>query len=226
MDDQARAVRVLIADHHPIFHEGLHTLLTSKPGFEVVGRASNAADAIRLAREVMPDVVLFDFTMPGLDRAAALRQLAATWPARIVVLTGAIERPQVIEALQLGARGVVTKETTPDLLFESIRCVMAGEYWVGRQSVSDLVQYVREYVAGSDAQHVRKNNFGLTRRETQIVSTVVAGYTNKDIAQRFSLSEDTVKHHLSNIFDKVGVSNRLELAVFAMHHRLTGDEQG
>jgi DNA-binding NarL/FixJ family response regulator len=116
---------------------------------------------------------------------------------------------------------VILKDAATSLLFEGIRRVVAGEYWIGRESVSDVIRYL---VRGETGEaHARKQKFGLTPRERQIVGAVVAGYTNKEIAGRFSLSEDTVKHHLSNIFDKLGVSSRLELALFAVNHQLVDE---
>jgi two-component system nitrate/nitrite response regulator NarL len=155
--------------------------------------------------------------VPGLEALAELAQAHA--PVRTIVLTAAIERAQIVEALQLGARGIVLKESATQLLLKSIHSVMAGEYWVGRESVSDLVSTLRELMAPA-AEEARKKTFGLTPRELEVISTIVAGYTNKDIAQKFSISEQTVKHHLTNIFDKLGVSNRLELALFAVNHHL------
>lgn len=215
-----QVVRLLIADDHPIFREGLQRLLSAQPDFEVVGQASGGVEAVRLTKELRPDVLLLDIAMPGLNGLEALDDLAVSAPkSRIILLTAAIDRGQIVDALRLGAHGVVMKESASDLLFKSIRCVMAGQYWVGRESVSDLVPYLRRQ--GTPAHSAgRTTKFSLTPRELQVVSAVVSGFTNKDIAKRFSLSEDTVKHHLSNIFDKVGVSNRLELALFAIHHGL------
>ena len=140
---------------------------------------------------------------------------------RTILLTAAIEKEELVKALQLGAWGVVLKEAAIDMLFRSIRSVSAGEYWVGRGRVADLVQTLRAsvMVLPIAAAGVKKT-FGLTPRELEITSTITAGYSNKEIAQRFTISEDTVKHHLSNIFDKTGVSSRLELALFAMNHQL------
>ena len=106
------------------------------------------------------------------------------------------------------------------MLIKSIQAVLRGEYWVGRESVSDLVQTLRELMppAGAEAKKVK---FGLTPRELEIISAIVAGYSNRDIAQKFSISEQTVKHHLTNTFDKLGVSTRLELALFAVNHGLS-----
>jgi two-component system nitrate/nitrite response regulator NarL len=134
-------------------------------------------------------------------------------------LTAAAEKEQIVEALQLGARGVVLKDSATQILLKSIRAVMNGEYWVGRESVSNLVQYLRTLVTPASA-FPQRNKYRLTPRELEIIAAVVAGFANKEIAQYFKISEDTVKHHLSNIFDKVGVSSRLELALFAVNQSL------
>jgi len=114
---------------------------------------------------------------------------------------------------------VVLKDSATQLLIKSIHTVMSGEYWVGRESVSNLVQYLRHLLQTSGDES-RQKKFGLTPRELEIISTVVAGYSNKEIAEYFKIAEDTVKHHLSNIFDKLGVSTRLELALFAVNQSL------
>ncbi|MBV9181868.1 MAG: response regulator transcription factor, partial [Acidobacteria bacterium] len=137
---------------------------------------------------------------------------------RVILLTAAAEKSQIVEALQLGARGIVLKDSATQILLRSIRAVMNGEYWVGRESVSDLVQYLRNLMESTAPS--RQSRYGLTPRELQIVSAVVAGYANREIAEHFKISEDTVKHHLSNIFDKLGVSTRLELALFAVNQSL------
>ena len=116
---------------------------------------------------------------------------------------------------------MVLKETSTELLLKSIRSVVAGQYWVGREAVTDLVRVLRDLIPAA-GEEAKKKAFGLTPRELEVVSAIVLGYTNKDIARKFTISEDTVKHHLTNIFDKVGVSNRLELALFSIEHRLVG----
>jgi two-component system nitrate/nitrite response regulator NarL len=212
-------VRILIADDHPLFRDGLRRLLQAEPGFEVVGEASDG-DMLDLVRKTKPDILLLDLSMPRQDGMETLRELAASrLPVRTLLLTASIEKPQIVQALKLGAYGVIMKESTTQRLFDSIQCVMAGQYWVGRESVSDLVRALRSVTPADDG--VRARDYGLTTRETEIVTLVVAGYSNPDIAQRCSISEQTVKHHISNVFDKLGVSNRLELALFAVNHRLT-----
>jgi two-component system, NarL family, nitrate/nitrite response regulator NarL len=124
-----------------------------------------------------------------------------------------------LEEEQSGARGLVLKESATEVLLKSIRAVLADQYWIGREKVVDLVQALRDLTT-SPRDRPPDKAFGLTPREREIIFAVVGGYSDKEIAQKFSLSEDTVKHHLTNIFNKTGVSNRLELAVAAIHHGL------
>jgi DNA-binding NarL/FixJ family response regulator len=137
---------------------------------------------------------------------------------RTILLAATVEKAQILRALQLGARGVVQKESATQLLFKCIRSVMAGQFWVGRESVTDLVQYLQSLAASGGGGPAA--DYDLTPREQEILMAIVAGYTNKDIAQKLSISVETVKHHLTNIFDKLGVSNRLELALFAIERKL------
>ncbi len=218
---KSQPVRIVIADDHPIFRDGLRRLLESEPEFKVIGEASDGAEAVKLARSMKPDILLLDLAMPKHPGLEALRDLStgSATPVRVILLTAAAEKSQIVEALQLGARGVVLKDSATQLLLKAIHTVMSGEYWVGRESVSNLVQYLRTLVQSS-SDEARQRKFGLTPRELEIVAAVVAGYSNKEIAEYFKISEDTVKHHLSNIFDKLGVSTRLELALFAVNQSL------
>jgi two-component system, NarL family, nitrate/nitrite response regulator NarL len=222
MDNKrSQTIRIVIADDHPIFRDGLRRLLEAEPGLKVIGEASDGNDAVKLARQLKPDVMLLDLAMPRQPGLEALRDLSTGGAngVKVILLTAAAEKHQIVEALQLGARGVVLKDSATQLLLKSIHTVMAGEYWVGREAVSNLVQYLRTQMQASHEES-RQKKFGLTPRELEIVSAVVAGYSNKEIAEYFKISEDTVKHHLSNIFDKLGVSTRLELALFAVNQGL------
>ena len=220
----AKTISVLIADDHALFREALRKLLENQPDFLVVGEASDGRDAVKQATERRPDVLLLDLRMPGGPGLQVLREISRVLPPiRTLVLTADAGDSDVVEALQLGARGVVLKHSPPDMLFKSIRSVMAGEYWVGRERVADLIEMMRKRQLASEVEQRGGPTFGLTPRELQMVSAVVAGCSNGDIATKFSISPKTVKHHLTNIFDKLGVSNRLELALFAVHRRFDSE---
>ncbi|MDE3135504.1 MAG: response regulator transcription factor [Acidobacteriota bacterium] len=220
-------VHLLIADDHPIFRHGLRQLLEAEPDFRVVAEAGDGAEVIEMVPRLHPDIVLLDLAMPRVAGMEALRELSASpssgAPApKIVLLTVAIEKKQIVEALQLGAHGIVLKDAAAQLLIKALRAVIAGQYWVGRELVGDLVQYLRRIAPAAPEKGAETPL--LTKREHQILSAIVGGMTNREIAERFAISEDTVKHHLSRIFDKVGVSNRLELAMFAVNNGLIEKE--
>lgn len=221
MDNKKNPIRIVIADDHPIFRDGLRRLLEAEGALKVIGEASDGGEAVKLARQLKPDILLLDLAMPKHTGLEALKDMSTEEPngVRVILLTAEIKKNQIVEALQLGARGVVLKDSATQLLIKSIHTVMSGEYWVGRESVSNLVQYLRNLLQSS-GDEARQKKFGLTNRELEIISTVVAGFSNKEIAEYFKIAEDTVKHHLSNIFDKLGVSTRLELALFAVNQAL------
>ena len=220
-----KTIRIVIADDHPILREGLRKLLEAEPDLRVIGEAGDGVEAVKAVRRLKPDLLLLDLAMPRQTGLEALREIGtlASTSIRTVVLAAAIEKAQVAQAIQLGARGVVLKESATQLLLRCIRAVMGGQYWVGDEVVSSLVEVLRDLLPAADGGD-RQDHFGITRREMEVINAIVSGYTNKDIAQKFSLSEQTVKHHLTNIFDKLGVSNRLELALFAVNHRLVSND--
>ncbi|HEX4999969.1 MAG TPA: response regulator transcription factor [Terriglobia bacterium] len=214
-------ISILIADDHPVFRGGLRALIQSEPGLSLADEAVDGSQAIALTRKLKPDVLLLDLAMPRRTGLEVLRDLAPLGlPTRVALLTATIEEEQVTEALRLGARGVILKDTATELLVKAIRCIVAGEFWVGRNNVNGLVQAMKM------AYEIRPDDvaekFALTARELEVVAAIIEGETNKDIAKRLAISEQTVKHHLSSIFDKVGVSNRLELALFSVNHQLVG----
>jgi len=224
MADPPTPIEIVIADDHPVFREGLRKLLEAEAGLRVVGEASDGEETVRVVRQHKPKILLLDLSMPkgnGLETLRALTQLGI--PTHTILLTASIEKEQVLEALQLGARGIVLKDATLQVILKSIRCVNDEQFWVGQESVSDLIQALRRLTPQQRAAESPKN-FGLTARELQVIALIVAGYTNKDLAQKLGISEHTAKHHLTNIFDKLGVSNRLELVLFAINHRLIKEE--
>ncbi|MDE3180160.1 MAG: response regulator transcription factor [Acidobacteriota bacterium] len=223
MDSTQHPINILIIDDHPTFRLGLRKLLESEADLHVVGEASDGFEGLTLARELRPHIILLDLAMrggPGLDALADLAALDP--PPRTIILTASIEKAGIGSALKLGARGIVLKESATKLIIDSIRSVAKGQYWVGQEKVSDVVQLLHRFLP-QPASQGRRENFGLTAREMDVVTAVVAGYSNREIAERLSLSQETVKHHITNIFDKLGVSNRMELTLFAIGHHMTDD---
>jgi two-component system, NarL family, nitrate/nitrite response regulator NarL len=217
-------IRILIADDHPIFRDGLTRLLEADAAYRVVGVAGDGRDALRLVAELNPDLLLLDLSMPTFSGMDVLRALGPDPGPRIVVLTAGADERQVVEALQSGARGVLLKEAATPMLYKCIRSVMQGQLWIGRDHFGTVVQAMRDLTTG--ATKAKQEPFGLTPRELEIVAGIAAGETNREIAERLSVREHTVKHHLTHIFDKTGVFSRLELAVFALNHGLGQYDRG
>jgi DNA-binding NarL/FixJ family response regulator len=216
-------IRIVLADDHPVVRIGVRNMLTAIDGFEVVGEAADGDEAITQTLELQPEILLLDVQMPRLPGLEAMRAIMNGSPTvKIILLTSTITTQQVIEALQIGARGIVLKDAAGDALQTAIRTVMGGDYWIGGKRVVNLVSALHELML-QVAPPPRKT-YGLTPRELEVVGTIVEGCSNRDIAKQFGLSEETVKRHLSNIFDKTGVSTRLELALFAIAHHLVTPE--
>ena len=205
-----KRIRIAIADDHQIFRDGLRRLLESEPGFEVVSEGADGIDAIRMARDAHPDVLLLDVAMPRMGGVEALASLNGDLATRIILLTAAIQPSDLLKAIQFGARGVVLKESATRLLIDGIHRVMDGKYIIGADVADDLAQAVKQ--VGAE----RARPYKLTAREMEIVSAIADGQSNRQIAERLTISLQTVKHHLTSIFDKTGSSNRLELALLAI----------
>jgi DNA-binding NarL/FixJ family response regulator len=209
--------RIVIADDYPIFRAGLRRLLETDQSLQIVGETAAGSAAVALVRELEPHILLLG-PAPGTGPASdALRRLADAGVAvRTILLVRAIDTEEVSDALQSGACAILSKDSAAGVLFECIESVMAGHHWVGHARASNLAASVRRFAAARRQSQM----FGLTRREQEIVRAVIDGDTNKEIARRLSISENTVKRHLMHIFNKVGASSRIELALFAGHHRL------
>lgn len=213
-------VTVLIADDDPIVRQAVKSVLDVSGGFEVVGEAEDGKMAAELVKKSDPDILLLDLLMPNLPGLEALRAITTVGSeVRTVLLCSAISAKQVLEALQLGARGVVLKKKVAELI-PALEAVIRGQYWIESQSVSNVVEVVQQLAASNPQSSQSPNRFGLTARETEIISFITQGCMNRDIASSLSITEETVKRHLTNIFNKVGMSNRLELALFAIEHGL------
>jgi DNA-binding NarL/FixJ family response regulator len=218
LDEDTQATDILIADGHCILRDGLRLLFEAEPDFRVVGEARDGEEAVRLVRDIEPEILLLELQMPRRPGVEVLRELATFSSVRTILLIADADPADLVEAIQLGARGIVLKQSGSNELFECIRSVMAGGYWIRREKVSEIAQVLHRLlppVSGSAS-----SSFGLTPREREVIAAVVAGYTNKEIAQKFSISQHTVKHHVTSVFDKLGVCNRLELVLFAVEHQL------
>jgi two-component system, NarL family, nitrate/nitrite response regulator NarL len=213
----AEQIRILIADREESFREEYRTLLEPQADFSIAGSVGNGVEAVRLAFETRPDILMLDYGIPELSGLEVLRTLQrANVGVRTILMTDALDKPTMVETLQLGARGFVARTTPGELVCKSIRKVNAGELWIGRDMMTDVVKAL----SATASETRTRGDFGLTRREREILTLVVEGDTNKGIARRLSVGEDTIKHHLTSIFNKTGVSSRLELALFALHYHL------
>ena len=213
----AEPVRILIADDRPISRAGLRWLIETQPGLLIVGETSNGAEATVLIRERQADVLLLHFPADTARALDMLRQIAASdTVVRTIILVEHLESSDVEAALRLGVKGLVLNECAAEMLFKSIYSVAAGRRWIDGDEVPDAASSLRRL----EVQRRNRRGFGLTQRELAIVRAVVAGNTNQEIAGNFSITENTVKSHLTHIFNKLGASNRVELALFAAHHRL------
>jgi len=207
-------IRLLIADDHQLFRESLRRLLETDPQIDVVGEAPNGREAIRLAVTLQPDILLLDLNMPEMPGLAVLRELSRKpIGVRTLLLVADADDSDIVDALELGACGVLMKHSATELLFRSLRAVMAGECWVGRDRVGHLVDKIRDRAVPETARRAPASTF--TPRQLDILSAVLSGATTRDISRQLSIRPTTVKYHLSHLFDKAGVSNRLELALFA-----------
>jgi two-component system, NarL family, nitrate/nitrite response regulator NarL len=217
VSQQAKLIRLIIAGEHSIFRHGLRRLLESEPGLCILHEIADGAAAVALVGELAPDILLLGLAHSKRPSIETLKSLAGlSIPTRTILLTDRLDRTEVLHAVQLGVAGVVLKDSPPEVLFKSIRTVMAGEYWLGHERFPIVVSNLRKV----EADRRRAVAFGLTKREIDIVRSVVAGYSNKEIAAQSAITENTVKSHLTHIFNKLGASNRVELALFAAHHRL------
>src|ERR1044071_655041 len=217
-------VRLVIADDHPIVRDGLKKLLQLEEDFEVVGEASDGREVLDKVQELDPDVLLLDLRMPNLDGLAALQALQQTNKrTRVIILTASEDKNEFVQAMKLGCSGIVLKQTAPDLIVKSIRKVHSGEIWLDSHTTAAVMRQFSTALEGghpSASGTKGRERSPLSTREREIVALVAQGYKNKEMAEKMFISEETVKNHLHNIFDKLGVSDRLELALYAIHKGL------
>lgn len=226
-----RPVRVVLADDECLFRASLRQLLAVPSsvikdvygvdvgtGFHVVGEAGSGEDTVRVVQSIKPDLLLLDLSMPRMTGLEALREIDPVREnLRVIMLAGAFDRNDLLRAVQLGARGLLLKSMTTEVLFEAMMCVLAGRYWIGQALMTELLDTMRPLIQ-SAREGPSPLPWKLTARERQVLAMVAAAHGNKEIARRFNVSEETIKHHLTRLFAKVGASTRLELAMLATRH--------
>jgi DNA-binding NarL/FixJ family response regulator len=223
----AAKIRIVVADDHPIFRDGLCRLLALEPDFEVVAQAQDGRQVLDVLQQYEPDILLLDLKMPNLDGLATLQKLQSNKVrTKVIVLTASDDKNEFVQAMKLGTSGIVLKQSATELLIKSIRKVNAGEIWLDSHTTAAVM---RQFATGGDepppagapssSSRERERSL-LSQREREIVALVAQGFKNKEMAEKMFISEQTVKNHLHNIFDKLGVSDRLELALYAIHNNL------
>ncbi len=217
------AIRVLIADDKSLFRDGLSNLVGAQKDLFVAGTVDSAVTANEQIRLIRPDVVLLGWSAnsPASQRIFAAIQ-DSKLPTRVILMVSDDGKEDFVEAIRLGCSGIVPKSTSTELLLKSVRKVHAGEIWLDRVSTADVIRRLSKKGSANVAarQGLREHGAALSAREREIVGLIAQGFKNKDMAERLFISEQTVKNHLHNIFDKLGVSDRLELALYAIHHKL------
>ncbi len=207
----SRPIRILIVDDHTVVRDGLNALLSAESGMKVVGQAANGLDAVKLADETQPDVVLLDLVMPSMDGVQAAREIKKVYSAaRILVLTSFAENHMVFSAIKAGASGYIMKDTSSDDLIQAIRDTYLGKAALG----PDIARRLMEELQENGTVDNRPND--LTEREVEILQHMALGRTNQEIADELYLSERTVRTHVTNILAKLGLSNRTQAVLYAL----------
>ena len=217
----------MIADGHPIVLAGFRSVLADRPGIQIVGEAGDGLEVIEKSAQLTPDVVLMDLKLPKLDGLAVLRSIQNRPQRSKVILFASPEyKDEFVEAMKLGCSGVVLRDTPTHLIEKSIVKVHAGEIWLDSNTTAAVM---RHFAAPADFSapaatpangKASRERSQLSQREKEIIVLIAQGYKNKEIAEKMFITEQTVKNHLHNVFDKLGVSDRLELALYAIHNSL------
>ncbi|OPZ86283.1 MAG: Transcriptional regulatory protein DegU [Firmicutes bacterium ADurb.Bin419] len=212
-------IRVLIADDHTMVRQGLKQILELENDMSVIAQAPNGEEAVKLAKECSPDVILMDINMPGMNGLQAIKEMKEdNIPSKIIVLTIHEDREYLFKTLQMGAEGYVLKDAEPGVLVEAIRSVNRGQSYIQANMTRELVKEFNK-VTLHDKSKTEESN--LTAREVEVLELIAEGMINKEIAKRLYISEKTVKNHVSNIFRKLNVSDRTQAAIYAFKHNMT-----
>lgn len=213
-------IRVVIADDHRLFREGLRLILSREGGIDIVGEATNGLQTIEVVSDLQPDVVLLDITMPGMDGIEVIRPVKEKSPeTKPLMLTARMDEPMIFKALKAGAKGYLSKDACVSDLIKAIQAVHQGELWVERKLIARFVDgEAGAEVKGEDRPGRPRE--ALTPREEEVLRLLASGGTNKEIAQVLFISEKTVKSHLNRIFRKLNVTRRLQAILYAIHRGL------
>src|SRR5262245_265402 len=201
--DAAARIGIVIADGHPVFRYGLRKLLKTQTDFLVLGETGDGDEAVALATTLKPDILLLDFSMRGCSALDVLRRLREQTATRTIVLTAGISRCEIVSVLRIGARGVILKDSPASQLCKSVRTVFKGDLWLRRDDFAGVV----EALAGTHDSTKAEPAVRLTAREREVLALVASGETNREVARKLSVTEDTVKHHITKILDKTGMSS-------------------
>jgi two-component system NarL family response regulator len=210
-------IRILVCDDHALFREGLSRILDETEGCQVVGKAANGQEAVDKAVDLRPDLILLDVVMPGMDGIDAARALRKRKvPSRIIMLSAYDEERFVLDAWKAGIHGYILKDTATAELMRAVQCVADGEVWVGEGFLARVMEKYQAALDGRDQG--AEGPGGLTPREVEVLRLVGAGMRNKEIAARLFISEKTVKTHLTHIYQRLGLHDRVEVALYAIRH--------
>jgi DNA-binding NarL/FixJ family response regulator len=223
--NSAPEIRIVTADGEPESRHALRDRLAAQTDFMLVGEARDVTDVITLTTQLNPDILLLDFSFHNAAGIELLERLRKHSTARVILLIADTQRCfNIVELLKAGARGIVSKDSSELHLFKSIRSVFSGDIWLKRHELADAVQALtavnRSASVESPSHASVESSVRLTIRQREVLALVASGETNKEVARRLAISEDTVKHHITNILDRTGMSSRVELAVFAIERRL------
>jgi two-component system, NarL family, nitrate/nitrite response regulator NarL len=219
MNDGHRATPIVIVAEEPLVRFGIRKLFEAEPDLKVIGEAANEDEAVRLAFRASRGILLLNLTNLSSGLEVLRRLSSANLSVRTLLLVAPEGARRILEAFTLGVCGVVFRGAPTCLLVTAVRTVIAGQYWAGEKAAGGIAAALRNFHQPDNA-HIFSRKYGLTHRELELIATVASGCSNKDVSEKFSITERTVKHHLTNIYGKLGVSNRLELAVFAVNHHL------
>ncbi len=211
-------IKIALADDHAIFRDGLRRLLALEPDFKIVAEAKDGTEVMPILEEHEPDILLLDLRMPGADGLTLLQRIQThRLKTKIIVLTASEDKDEYIQAMKHGSAGIVLKQTATELLIRSIRKVYEGEIWLDARTTAAIMS---QFGDPSEPGPRERKKSAISKREREVIACVAQGFKNKEIGEKLFIREQTVKNHIHNIFDKLGVSDRLELALYAIHRNI------